>query len=226
MPGAIMNAVRTRGDLDLVALDREVGSASSTPGRRIEMSTVVPFGPLTRLTTSFGRPALRVFRSPTRAMMSPRRMPARYAGDPSKSDVTVIVAVDREDADADAEVAAACRSRICANSLRLEEARVRIERAQHAVDRAVARSRARPSSRLDVLVLDGGQRRGVDAGTRRSARSCVAAGAACRAATPATTESDRPPRRRRNRFVRMSLIVARARRLPASSCRTPRRRRC
>jgi hypothetical protein len=52
------------------------------------MLTVVPFGPLTRRTTSS---VCQPFASsvPTFAMTSPRRMPALYAGEPSKTDVTV-----------------------------------------------------------------------------------------------------------------------------------------
>ncbi len=74
------------------------------------MSTVVPFGPLMRLTTSsVAQPLVLSWQTPgfvpafatsgfcaapgrhgTYATMSPRRMPARYAGEPSNSEETVM----------------------------------------------------------------------------------------------------------------------------------------
>ena len=69
------------------------GIGESRPGRRMVISTVVPFGPLTRFTTSSVVQPL-ASSVPTFAMMSPRRMPARYAGEPSKSEVTVTSSAD------------------------------------------------------------------------------------------------------------------------------------
>ena len=61
---------------------------SPRPGRTMVILTVVPFGPLSFLTTaSIGRSSIG---SPsTRSMMSPARIPSRWAGEPSTGVMTV-----------------------------------------------------------------------------------------------------------------------------------------
>ena len=61
------------------------------PGRFRYTSTVVPFWPRNRFTaSSVVQPFASSIVSSTFAMMSPRRMPCLYAGEPSKSDTTVM----------------------------------------------------------------------------------------------------------------------------------------
>jgi hypothetical protein len=151
-----MNAVRTV--TMWISSRSTVRSISwSTPGRRMEISTVVPLGPLMRLglLARIGPPRLRLFLTD-------------FGDDVVAADSRLVgrrtleerdhrnLAVDREDADADPEVRAHLPLAHLRERARIQERRVRIERAQHAVDRSV--DELLLVERLDVVVLNGVER--------------------------------------------------------------------
>ena len=134
-----------------------ISSSRSNPLRRTPMFTNVPFGPLSLLTVASVVQPLVLAPSTVgdhvaaADAVAERRRAFEHAhrGD---------VAVDRLNGEAEAVVAAFLPLAHLRVGPRVHEARMRIERLQHAVDGAV--DHAVGFDRLGVLRLDGGQRRG------------------------------------------------------------------
>ena len=92
------------------------------------------------------------------AMTSPRRMPFLYAGDPSNTRVAVMSPSIGSNLNADAVVAPFLPLAHLRVLARVEEARMRIERAEHAANGAV--DEVVGLDLVDVVRLDRAQRRG------------------------------------------------------------------